>query len=172
MNLGTVLFVPDSLRQASYYRGTQGSSMEAINFGILPFPALGEEQSRAGEYKHNVDNHQIYLCVPRTCSDLTRIAQFLEVYAYHSYYTVYKEYLNLYKYTYTTDADSAEMIDIILKSRSFDLAYQLDWAGIDGEYLKGVQNGNSFVSMLGASYGEAIVTAANKYRDNMKDVNS
>jgi hypothetical protein len=46
----------------------------------------------------------------------------------------------------------------------------LNWAGIDGEYLKGVQNGSNVVSELGGSFGEAIVTAANKYRDNMKDV--
>ena len=124
--------------------------------------------SAAKEYKHNVDNHQIYMCVPKTCTDLDRIAKFIEVYAYHSYYTVYKQYLNLYKYTYTTDTDSAQMVDYILNSRTFDLAYQYNWAGIDGEYLGGVQAGNNIVAELGGSFGEAIVTAANKYRDGMK----
>jgi hypothetical protein len=172
MRSNTVLFSPEVLRYAATYAGKQGTSTQAVDIGILPHPALNEEMSAAKEYNSVVLNHQIYLCVPRTCSDLTRIAQFLEVYAYHSYYTVYKEYLDLYKYTYTTDVDSAEMVDIILKSRSFDLAYHLSWTGIDGEYLKGVQNGSNVVSELGAAFGKAIVTAANAYRDNMKGANS
>ena len=169
MRSNTVLFAPEVLRKASHYAGKQGSSTQAVDIGILPHPALTIEQSQNKDYKHNIDNHQIYLCVPKTCSDLTRMAQFLEVYAYHSYYTVYKDYLKLYKYTYTTDTDSAEMVDIILQSRSFDLAYQFSWAGIDSAYLDGVQNGNNVVSELGASLGQAIVTAANTYRDGMKD---
>jgi hypothetical protein len=60
------------------------------------------------------------------------------------------------------------MVDYILNSRSFDLAYQFSWAGIDGEYLSGVQKGSNVVSELGGSFGAAIVEAANKYRDNMK----
>lgn len=168
MRSNTVLFSPEVLRKASYYAGKQGSSSEAVDIGIIPHPALNEEMSAAKEYKHNVDNHQIYMCVPKTCSDLERIADFIEVYAYHSYYTVYKNYLNLYKYTYTTDTDSATMVDYILNSRSFDLAYQFSWAGIDGEYLSGVQKGSNVVSELGGSFGAAIVEAANKYRDNMK----
>ena len=126
MRSNTVLFSPEVLRKASYYAGKQGSSSEAVDIGIIPHPALNEEMSAAKEYKHNVDNHQIYMCVPKTCSDLERIADFIEVYAYHSYYTVYKNYLNLYKYTYTTDTDSSRLtmlapslISISPISRSF-----------------------------------------------------
>ena len=165
MRNNTTLFTQEVLRRASYYAGKQGAYTEAVYIGILPLPKLDSAQE---EYRHNIDNHMIYMCVPKTCADRARIAQFLEVYAYHSYYTVYRDYLNLYKYTYTTDADSAEMVDIALQSRYFDLAYQFSWAGIDSEYMKGVQEGNNVVSELGGSFGEAIVAAANTYRDGMK----
>jgi hypothetical protein len=164
MRSNMTLFSHEVLRKAAYYAGDKGYVTDSISFGILPFPKLSSEQT---EYKHNVDNHFIYMCVPKTCSDLTRISDFLEVYAYHSYYTVYEDYLDLYKYKYTTDTDSAYMVDVILGSRSFDLAYQFNWAGVDGEYISGVEDGNNFVSELGGSFGTAIVQAANKYRDNL-----
>lgn len=164
MRSNTVLFAPEVLRMASYYAGKQGSSSEPVSIGILPHPKLSAAQNN---YKHNVDNHVIYMCVPTTCSDLERMTDFLELYAYHSYYTVYKSYLNLYKYTYTTDTASAEMVDMILQSRSFDLAYQYNFAKIDTEFIDGVKNGKNVVSELGASFGNAIVEAANTYRDSL-----
>jgi hypothetical protein len=167
MRSNTVLFSPEVLRKASYYAGKQGSSTEAVQIGVLPHPALNDDQAREQIYKHNVDNHVIYMCIPTTCKDIDRITQFIDLYAYHSYYTVYKSYLNLYKYTYTTDSDSAVMVDKILKSRCFDLAYQFSWAAVDGEYIKGVQNGSNVVSELQGSLGGAIVEAANAYRDKL-----
>ena len=161
---GTTLFAPEVLRYAAAYAGKQGASTEAINIGIIPHPKLNAEQEG---YKHNIDNHMIYLMVPTTCQDLTRITQFLEVYAYHSYLTVYKDYLNLYKYQYTTDTDSAVMVDYILQSRYFDLAYHFNFASVDGEYASGVQEGKNLVAELGGKFGDAIVTAANTWRDKL-----
>ena len=160
----TVLFSPEVLRKASYYAGKQGSSTEPVQIGILPHPKLSATQNN---FKHSVDNHLIFVSVPTTCTDLERISEFLEVYAYHSYYTVYKSYLNLYKYTYTTDADSAVMVDYILQSRSFDMAYLFMWAGVDGEYRAGVEAGRNVVSELQGSLGGSIIESANKYRDNL-----
>ena len=167
MRSNTVLFSPEVLVKASHYAGKQGTSSEAISIGILPHPALNKDQAQKQIYKHNVDNHVIYMCIPTTCKDLERITKFLDLYAYHSYYTVYKQYLNLYKYTYTTDTDSAVMVDKILQSRSFDIAYQYNFAAVDSEYIKGVQNGSNVVSELRGSLGGAIVEAANNYRDKL-----
>jgi hypothetical protein len=160
----TALFAPEVLRYAASYAGKLGEGAEAINIGIVPHPKLNAEQQG---YKHNIDNHMIYLCVPTTCTDLPRIREFLEVYAYHSYLTVYKDYLNLYKYQYTTDTDSATMVDEILQSRYFDLAYHFNFASVDGEFASGVQEGKNLVSELGGKFGDAIVTAANTWRDKL-----
>ena len=168
MRGNTVLFSPNHLRMASYYAGKQGKYSTSLSVGILPYPALTEEQSAAREYRHAVDERFIYMCVPRTCTDLARIIDFIEVYAYHSYYIVYKDYINLYKYTYTTDTDSAVMVDFIMNTRCFDLAYHLDLEGFDGEYTNGIRSGTNIIAEAGDSYGEAIVKAANRYREGMK----
>jgi hypothetical protein len=164
MRSNTVLFSPEVLRKASYYAGKQGSSTEPVQIGVLPHPKLNAEQNN---YKHNVDNHVIYMCIPTTCKDIERITNFIDLYAYHSYYTVYKSYLNLYKYTYTTDSDSAVMVDTILKSRCFDLAYQFGWGSVDGAYIDGVKAGDNVVSTLQGSLGGTIVESANTYRDKL-----
>ena len=160
----TTLFAPEVLRYAAAYAGKQGASTEAINIGIIPHPKLNAEQEG---YKHNIDNHMIYLMIPTTCQDLARITDFVELYAYHSYLTVYKEYLNLYKYQYTTDTDSATMVDEILKSRYFDLAYHFNFASVDSEFATGVQDGKNLVAELGGKFGDAIVSAANTWRDKL-----
>jgi hypothetical protein len=159
---GLTLFAPETLNKASMYAGKQGASTEAVQVGILPHPKLSSDQAN---YKHNIDNHMIYICVPKTCTDLDRIADFLTLYAYHSYHTVYAKYLELYKYTYTTDTKAAEMVDIILQSRSFDLAYQFFWAGVDTEYINAVKEGRNVIAELRGSLGSAIEAAAVTYKE-------
>lgn len=159
---GLVLFSPETLNKASMYAGKQGASTEAVQVGILPHPKLSSDQAK---YKHNIDNHMIYICVPKTCTNLDRIADFLTLYAYHSYHTVYAKYLELYKYTYTTDTKAAEMVDIILQSRSFDLAYQFFWAGVDTEYINAVKEGRNVIAELRGSLGSAIEAAAVTYKE-------
>lgn len=136
----TVLFSSDMLRQASVYAQACDEEGKSIDFGILPYPKLTSDQA---EYKHNIDNEMIYLCVPKTCADRTKIADFLTLYAYHSYLTVYPEYIKLYENTYTTDAGSGEMVDIILNSRCYDFVDHFGWAGIHTEYINAVQKGEN-----------------------------
>ncbi len=166
MHSNLTLFAPEVLRMASFYAGIEGDYKEAVDFGILPHPKLSSEQEN---YKHNVDNHMIYTCVPKTCTDIERIANFLEVYAYHSYFTVYNDYIELYGNTYTKDKESAEMVEIILQSRSFDLAYQFYWAGVDNYYLAGIQEGNNVVAEIRGTLGDAIVQNANSYKEQLPD---
>ncbi len=168
MRSDLTLFAPEVLRMASFYAGKQGESTDPVDIGIVPHPKLSADQAN---YKHNVDNHIIYTCVPKTCTDIERIANFLEVYAYHSYFTVYNDYLNLYKYTYTTDTEAANMVDIILQSRSFDLGYQLGFASVDTSYISGVKEGNNVIAELRGTLGDAIVQAANTYKANIATVN-
>jgi hypothetical protein len=107
------------------------------------------------------------MCIPKICTDLEQIADFVEVYAYHSYYTVYRDYLDLYKNTYATDPRSGDMVKMILESRNFDLAYHFAWASFDMEYKASVNNGVNAIRELGDSFKDAMIEAANKYRDNM-----
>ncbi|MBQ8448184.1 MAG: hypothetical protein IJX27_04565 [Clostridia bacterium] len=160
------LFNADVLRQLSYYAGKQGENPEPASVGVLPFPKLSPEQA---DYKHYVDNRAIYMYIPKNCFDIERMRNFLELYAYHSFFTVYNSYFNLYKYTYTVDTESPEMIDIIIQSRSFDLAYQYNLAAADVKYTDGVISQKNIISEYGSDLSREIVTAANAYRESLPD---
>ena len=163
---------------ASEYAATMDGSGKAVDFGILPNPKLSSEQAK---YKHTIDDHMIYICVPRTCADRTRISDFLTLYAYHSYHTVYAKYLELYKYTYTTDAKAGEMVDIILGSRCFDLADHLSWgpndpeyvgAGVEHTYVTSVTAGkNPIPALLENKIGDIIENCGNMYKDYLAENN-
>ena len=163
---GLTLFAPETLNKASMFAGATGGTA-TVQVGVLPHPKLTADQA---EYRHTVDNHMIYICVPKTCKDLDRISKFLELYAYHSYHTVYAKYLELYKYEYTTDTDTAEMVDIILKSRTFDLAYYYGWGGnVDSEFRSRILEGENIISTLGGELGKAIENSAVTYKENLKE---
>ena len=167
---GLTLFNPETLNKASQYAGaaTGIGGSDPVDIGIVPHPKLSSDQA---SYKHNVDNHFIFVGIPTTCTDLQRIADFMELYAFHSYYTVYNDYLNLYKYNYTTDVEAAEMVDIILKSRSFDLAYQGGWGSVDTTFLSNVKNGENPIATVKGKLSEAILEGATNYKDKLAGLN-
>jgi hypothetical protein len=168
---GLTLFAPETLNKASQYAGAAtgvNGGTDPVDIGIVPHPKLSSDQA---SYKHNVDNHFIFVGIPTTCTDLQRIADFMELYAFHSYYTVYNDYLNLYKYNYTTDVEAAEMVDIILKSRSFDLAYQGGWGSVDTTFLSNVKNGENAIATVKGKLAEAILEGATGYKEKLAGLN-
>ena len=117
-------------------------------------------------YKHNVDNHAIYYTIPKTINyDISIIANFLEVYGFHSRYIVYPEFLNLYKYSWTNSEEDSRMIYIIMTSRTYDLGYQLNFGGVDAEFIAGVQSGTNIIAQLGAELGDVVEQKAEAYRE-------
>ena len=161
---GLALFAPETLDKARNW-----SEAGLKNFGVLPHPVYSEEQLQSIGYKHNVDNHAIYYIIPKTINyDLSIIANFLEVYGFHSRYIVYPEFLNLYKYNWTNSEEDAEMIDIIMNTRTYDLGYQLNFAGVDAELIAGVQGGTNIIAQLGAELGSVVEERAQDYKDWIK----
>lgn len=158
---GLTLFCSETLDKARNW-----SEAGLRNFGVIPHPAYSQEQISSIGYKHNVDNHMIYYSVPKTIDyDLSTVADFLEVYGFHSRYIVYPEFLNLYKYSWTNSEEDAKMIDIIMNSRTFDLGYQLNFAGVDAELISGVQGGSNIVAQIGAELGGVLEKATQDYKD-------
>ena len=165
INNGLTLFAPETLDKARNW-----SDAGLKNFGIVPHPVYSAEQLATVGYKHNVDNHLIYYVVPTTINyDISIIANFLELYGFHSRYIVYPEFLNLYKYNWTNSEEDAEMIDIIMNSRTFDLGYQGNWGGVDRELISGVQSGTNIVSQIGAELGDVVEQKAADYKQALKD---
>ena len=93
---------------------------ENVSVGVLPYPLYSESQEN---YAHYVDNHFYAYLVPTSVSNPTVMGEFLEVYAFHSRYLVRPAWIDAYSYDYCSDADSAEMLQIILDTRTYDPAY-------------------------------------------------
>ena len=113
---GTTLFggeVLDVLRRMA--------NAEDLRIGILPLPLYDENQE---EYHCYVNRHAVSpLAIPTSFKDVQVISDFLTLFAYHSSMIVRPAFINTYKYTYTSDEESAEMLDIILNSRVYDQGY-------------------------------------------------
>ena len=164
---GLALFAPETLDKA---RNWSEAGLE--NFGLLPHPVYSTEQLSTTGYKHFVDNHMIYVSVPKTINyDLSIIADFLELYGFHSRYIVYPEFLNLYKYNWTNSEEDARMLDIILDSRTYDLGYLFNWGSVDSEFFSGVESGQNVIATLGAELGGVIEQGAIDYKNTIKENN-
>ena len=122
---GTTLFggeVLDVLRRMS--------NAEDLRIGILPLPLLDENQD---EYHCYVNRHAVSpLAIPTSYADVDVASDFLTLFAYHSSMIVRPAFINTYKYTYTSDEESAEMLDIILNSRVYDQGYLDEIVSVGG----------------------------------------
>lgn len=112
---GTTLFAGEVLDVLRRMAGA-----ENLRVGILPHPLYAEGQA---EYHCYVNNRAAFMCIPTSFSDMDVLADFLTLLAYHSSMLVRPAYINTYKYSYASDEDSAEMVDIIIDSRVFDPGY-------------------------------------------------
>lgn len=102
---------------------------EGVSLGLLPYPLYNSSQEN---YAHYVDNHVFTYHVPTSVSATEEMGRFLEVFGYHSRHTVRKAFIETYSYEYCGDAESAEMLDIILDSRSYDPGYHY-WSSLEGD---------------------------------------
>lgn len=115
---------------------------ENVSVGLLPYPLYSESQEN---YAHYVDNHIYVYAVPTTVSNPTVMGQFLEVYAFHSKYLVRPAWIDAYAYEYCNDADSAEMLEIILDTRTYDPGY-LWWSQYESSFSGFISNDQNEVS--------------------------
>ena len=98
------------------------------DFGILPMPKYDEEQK---EYYNTMTIHGVMVQgVPLTNDKLEATGVFLESLAFESHKTVVPAYYETaMKYKLLRDDESIEMLEIISKSRIFDLGYIYNWGG-------------------------------------------
>jgi hypothetical protein len=113
---GKVVFVPSIFNDAfNTYRYMDDA------YGILPYPKWDEAQKN---YLTNARDQYTVLCVPKTVEDTDFVGMITEALAAESYRYVYPAYYDIaLKGKYSEDADTANMIDIIMKGRSFDFSY-------------------------------------------------
>ena len=103
--------------------------MEA-DFGILPGPKYDENQEN---YIITSNSYWItFVTVPVTNPDLDMTGIVLDTMGYYSQQLVTPAYINTTVMNKTLrDEDSAEMLELILESRHYDLSHYYKWGGID-----------------------------------------
>ena len=130
------------MMQIMYIHRTR--TMES-DFGILPMPKLDEKQDKYYTAMNPVATSCI--AIPVTVKSPEKTSVILEALSAESKYTLIPAY---YDITITNkmirDEESAEMLDIILASRIYDLGFVFNWGDIGNVPLALYPNGGNFVS--------------------------
>lgn len=120
-----VLFLNEVINRTTLFR-----SMEA-DYGILPLPKYDEEQEGYFTFVHQTQSSAI--TVPSTASNFDRTGRILaEMVAYSSFYVRPAYIETAIKGKLLRDADSGEMLDIIIDGIRFDPALVIN-IGITGD---------------------------------------
>ncbi|MFA6947968.1 MAG: hypothetical protein WCQ72_03205 [Eubacteriales bacterium] len=92
-----------------------------VDFGILPYPKLDERQE---DYSTHVGSASPILSIPVTNTEIYRTSQILEAMAVSSYELVRPAYYNVaLKVKMSRDEDSADMLDLIIRTSTYDISY-------------------------------------------------
>lgn len=145
---GKALFYSDVLQSAERMRAFN------IDFGVLPNPLYDVNQKSYYHMMHYTGN---VLSIPRSGRlqghTLDCITATLEAMAYYSVDTLTEQYydINLTS-TFINDPESAPMIDLILETRVYDLAYYYDatanLSNISGQLAGAMQSGGGGLGSL------------------------
>ena len=91
-------------------------------YSILPFPKWDEAQEN---YYTNADDKFQVFSIPKTVSDSSYVGMIFEAMSAESYRSVYPIYYDVaLKGKYSSDPSTAEMIDLIMAGRKFELSFQ------------------------------------------------
>ena len=109
------LFTTWMLEAVNYLR-----DMES-DYGIIPMPKLDTTQADYNSYCHNGST---LFFLPATCRRAEASAAVLEAMSAETYRSVTPAYFEIaLKQKYSRDSETSEMLDMIVESVSFDLAY-------------------------------------------------
>lgn len=136
------------------------SDMEAP-FGVIPTPKYDESQK---EYRTHVDGIGSMISIPVNVENPEQTAYILEALALYSYSYVTPAYYDVtLKRKKTRDYESSEMIDIILRSRVYDIGYVYSSIGLSTMFNGLVRTGKTDLASRYAS----VSTKAKKALDNI-----
>ena len=140
---------------------------ENLRVGLLPYPLYSESQEN---YAHYVDNHLYAYSVPISVSEIDEMGKFIELYGYHSKYIVRKAWVETYAYEYCSDPESAEMLDIILDSRTYDPGY-LMFSVLEGDLSQMISSGQNNISKWAERKASAVTGAGGYLETHMNGIN-
>lgn len=111
-------------------------------FGLIPWPKFDESQQDYCTLIHTTAGKGIV--IPATQTDMEMAGAIVEAMAAKSMYTLTPAYYDVaLTYKYMRDNESAEMLDIILDSRCFDLGLIYNWGSLTSSIHSIVTNGKT-----------------------------
>lgn len=120
---GNALFIYGGMWLITKYRAYD------VNFGIVPAPKYDESQTRY--YNTYSYSNCTAFSVPTTTADIARTGTITEAMAEISKYTLTPAYYEVaLKGKFIRDEESAEMLDIILAQRAYDLGMIFNWGNM------------------------------------------
>jgi hypothetical protein len=109
------------------------------DYGVIPYPKYDEAQA---EYKTMVDGYHEAMAVAKTAADLEFIGTVTEALCAESYKQVTPAFFDVcLKQRYASSREDAEMMDLCVASRVFDLGYVYDnWKGVSFNFEELLRN--------------------------------
>lgn len=112
-----------------------------IDFGVIPFPKLDADQE---EYNHFIHVTAAMVSVPLSNPDTDKTGILLEAMAAKSKYTLQKAYYDVcLEGKFMRDEESAGMLDIILKTRNYDIGYIYNWGNLFTSFRTSITKGDT-----------------------------
>ncbi|MBQ0010297.1 MAG: hypothetical protein KBS76_04250 [Ruminococcus sp.] len=149
---GRTLFISECLDAATR------STDENANYTIIPFPKYNPEQE---DYIHYVCVRAYGLKVSAAAAaDANNIANFLEVFAFHSKQIVYPAYVTYFTTQVFKGEESADMFDLVLRTKTYDFDY---FAG-GGQKIVNLCS-QYIANNKDTGYARAIVASANSVNE-------
>ena len=139
------------------------------DFGLIPFPKYETSQENYYNMVHKTAGKGV--CIPTTQPDTEMAGIIIEAMAAKSVYTVTEAYYDkALTYKYMRDEESAEMLDMILASRVYDLAYIYDWGSIHSQIHNLIYTGKDTVASTWQKRESSALKALDKtvtaYKEN------
>lgn len=151
---GRILFAPEVLLHIATMRNSD------VDVGILPNPKFDEAQTDYYCYADGYCTNGI--CIPVSNTDTASIGYVLEAMSAESKNGLTEAYFEVcLSSKYVRDADSVEMLNLVLDSGTLDLGELFRWSSIVDTVSNAINSGESIASTI-ASAESAVVSAMEK----------
>ena len=140
-------------------------------FGLVPWPKYDEAQDRYYNFVHATAGKVVTVTAAAQNPEMS--GAIVEAMAAKSKYTLTPAYYDVaLTYKYMRDTDSAEMLDIILESRRFDLGYVYNWGSMYSNIVSIITSGKDTFASTWERGQKSFNTAMEKTLQKYEELNA